>query len=76
MPARVLVVDDLPANAKLLEAKLVREYFDVFPVADGESALEFARKDCGLVETAGKEAASMHGNGCDDLAVFDEFGAC
>ena len=45
MPARVLVVDDLPANAKLLEAKLVREYFDVCTVADGESALVFAREE-------------------------------
>lgn len=45
MPARVLVVDDLPANAKLLEAKLAQEYYDVFTVADGPAALEFVRRE-------------------------------
>ena len=29
MSARVLVVDDVPANVKLLEARLSAEYFDV-----------------------------------------------
>ena len=29
MTARVLVVDDIPANVKLLEAKLSAEYFGV-----------------------------------------------
>ena len=29
MTARVLVVDDVPANVKLLEARLSAEYFDV-----------------------------------------------
>ena len=29
MTARVLVVDDIPANVKLLEARLSAEYFDV-----------------------------------------------
>ena len=29
MTARVLVVDDIPANVKLLEARLTAEYFDV-----------------------------------------------
>ena len=35
MSARVLVVDDIPANVKLLEARLSAEYFDV--VIDLES---------------------------------------
>lgn len=42
MPARVLVVDDIPINVKLLEAKLTREYFDVVTASDGRSALEKA----------------------------------
>ncbi len=42
MPARVLVVDDIPANVKLLEVKLTREYFDVVTAFDGPSALEKA----------------------------------
>ncbi len=28
MTARILVVDDVPANVKLLEARLSAEYFD------------------------------------------------
>lgn len=42
MPARVLVVDDLPTNVKLLEAKLAREYYDVITAYDGPGALEAA----------------------------------
>ena len=37
MTARVLVVDDIPANVKLLEARLSAEYFDVLTA---NSALE------------------------------------
>jgi two-component system cell cycle response regulator len=40
MTARVLVVDDLAPNVKLLEAKLTGEYFDVVTANDGLSALE------------------------------------
>ena len=42
MSARVLVVDDLPANVKLLEVKLTTEYYDVITALDGPSALEAA----------------------------------
>ena len=35
MTARILVVDDIPANVKLLEARLLAEYFDVLTAADG-----------------------------------------
>jgi two-component system, cell cycle response regulator len=42
MPARVLVVDDVEANAKLLEAKLSSEYFDVLLAYNGRDALEIA----------------------------------
>src|ERR1700732_2466005 len=42
MSARVLVVDDVEANVKLLEAKLSSEYFDVLSAFDGHSALEIA----------------------------------
>jgi len=40
MAGRVLVVDDIPTNVKLLEAKLVAEYFDVIPAYNGAEALE------------------------------------
>ena len=42
MPARVLVVDDVPANLKILEAKLSAEYFDVLMAPNGKTALELA----------------------------------
>jgi two-component system cell cycle response regulator len=39
MPGRVLVVDDVLPNVKLLEAKLSSEYFDVLSAYDGPDAL-------------------------------------
>ncbi|MGF9562226.1 PleD family two-component system response regulator [Neorhizobium sp. JUb45] len=39
MTARILVVDDIPANVKLLEARLLAEYFDVLTAEDGPKAL-------------------------------------
>lgn len=45
MTARILVVDDVPANVKLLEAKLSAEYFDVLMAMDGVSALEIAERE-------------------------------
>src|SRR6201986_5515011 len=43
MPARVLVVDDILSNVKLLEAKLSAEYFEVISAFNGLEAL--ARMD-------------------------------
>ncbi len=40
MTGLVLVVDDVPANVKLLEAKLTNEYYDVITAKDGYEALE------------------------------------
>ena len=40
MTARVLVVDDLVPNIKLLEAKLTSEYFEVVTATDGATALK------------------------------------
>jgi two-component system cell cycle response regulator len=45
MTARVLVVDDVPANVKLLEAKLSAEYFDVLTARDGLEALDVAKRE-------------------------------
>ena len=45
MTARILVVDDIPANVKLLEVKLSAEYFDVLTAPDGPSALELAQNE-------------------------------
>jgi two-component system, cell cycle response regulator len=50
MTARILVVDDLPANRRLLEAQLSAEYFDVVTAANGAEALALCERDeCDLV---------------------------
>ena len=50
MSARVLVVVDVPANAKLLEARLSAEYFDVVTALNGPEALEICeRAQCDIV---------------------------
>ncbi len=43
MTARILIVDDVPANVRLLEAKLTAEYYQVATAADGFAALTLAR---------------------------------
>ncbi len=50
MTARVLVVDDVPANVKLLEARLSAEYFDVSTAINGLQALALCeRAECDIV---------------------------
>lgn len=45
MTARVLVVDDIPANIKLLEARLSAEYFDVLTATNAQQALDICDSD-------------------------------
>ncbi len=45
MSARVLVVDDLPVNVKLLEAKLLVEYYEVVTAKDGPTALDAVKAE-------------------------------
>ncbi|MDX2273919.1 MAG: PleD family two-component system response regulator [Hyphomonadaceae bacterium] len=45
MSARVLVVDDLEANRRLLEAKLTGEYYDVLLATRGEEAVQMAKRE-------------------------------
>jgi two-component system, cell cycle response regulator len=50
MTARILVVDDIPANVKLLEARLSAEYFDVATAYNGADALALCeRAECDIV---------------------------
>ena len=42
MSARILVVDDVEANVRLLEAKLTAEYYEVATAYDGPTALAMA----------------------------------
>jgi two-component system cell cycle response regulator len=50
MTARVLIVDDLVANIKLLEARLAAEYYEVLTAMNGPAALDIcARGQCDIV---------------------------
>ena len=50
MVARVLVVDDVLPNIKLLEARLIAEYFDVLRATSGPEALSIcAQGRCDIV---------------------------
>jgi two-component system cell cycle response regulator len=44
MTARILVVDDIAANLRLLEAKLLSEYYEVSLASSGPEALEMAAR--------------------------------
>ncbi len=50
MTARVLVVDDNPANCKLLEVRLNNEYFEVLTASNGLDAIAICEKSlCDIV---------------------------
>jgi two-component system cell cycle response regulator len=50
MTARILVVDDVATNRKLLEARLTAEYFDVVTAMSGQEALDICgRAQCDVV---------------------------
>ncbi len=42
MTARVLIVDDIPANVRLLQAKLEADYYEVMTAHDGLAAMQMA----------------------------------
>ena len=44
MTAKVLIVDDLPANIKLLQAKLIGEYYNVLTATNGMDAIKIAEE--------------------------------
>jgi two-component system cell cycle response regulator len=45
MTARVLVVDDILANVKLLEARLQAEYFEVLTASSGQQAIDICARE-------------------------------
>ena len=44
-PARILIVDDNPANVKILQTRLAADGYEILTAADGEEALVRARRD-------------------------------
>jgi CheY-like chemotaxis protein len=69
MTARVLVVDDVAANVKLLEARLSAEYFDVVTAMSGEqggspsSGLVAQLKRNGIWSVPGQRSWRLNPNG-------------
>ena len=67
MTARILVVDDVEANVRLLEAKLTIEYYDVLTCTDGATALSLAEaRQCALqdgrnIQRSRVESTHHHG---------------
>ena len=59
MTARVLVVDDIISNVKLLEAKLTAEYFEVLTASSGEQLRLLVRRTDGGTETADLKVGSV-----------------
>lgn len=45
MATKILVVDDMPANIKLLEAKLVNEFYEVITATSGTEAIEIVKNN-------------------------------
>src|SRR5690606_37220861 len=45
LSARILVVDDLEGNRRLLEAKLSAEYYDVLTARRGEEGVQLAKRE-------------------------------
>ncbi|MEM9878660.1 MAG: response regulator, partial [Pseudomonadota bacterium] len=45
MTARILIVDDVMPNRKLLQVKLEREYFDVLTASSGAEALDIVKRE-------------------------------
>ena len=45
MTARVLVVDDILANIRLLQARLEAEYFEVVTASSGQEALDICERE-------------------------------
>jgi len=64
MTARILVIDDLEANLRLLEARLSAEYYEVMTARDGPSGIERA-----LAETPDIILLDVMMPGMDGFAV-------
>ena len=45
MSARILVVDDLEANRRLLEALLTADYYEVLMATRGEEGVQLAKRE-------------------------------
>ena len=79
MTAKILVVDDVPANVRLLEAKLTADYYDVISAHDGPTALAMAvaeQPDIVLLDVMmpGIMTSSSTMSGCSAAAMASAVG--
>src|SRR3982750_1107349 len=73
MSARILVVDDIEANVRLLEAKLSAEYYEVLTASDGPTALAMAaaaKPDIVLLDVMMPGADGFLTKPIDDVLLF------
>ena len=76
MTARVLVVDDIFPNVKLLEAKLTAEYFDVVTAMNGPDALTICEQGlCDIVLLDVMNAGNGRVRGLPSAEEFSADGA-
>lgn len=45
MSARILIVDDMPVNLRLMQAQLAEEYYDVLLATSGQEALDICGRE-------------------------------
>src|SRR5690242_14003372 len=76
MTARILIVDDVPANTRLLEAKLSAEYYQVASAKDGFECCRRLKQEATtlhipvvMITALGEASERLHGleSGADDF---------
>ncbi len=71
MTARVLVVDDVRSNRKLLQTRLSLEYFEVLAAANGPDAIAICEKGgCDIVLLDVRDAGHGRFRGLPTLARY------
>ena len=74
MTARILVVDDIEPNVRLLEAKLLVKYYDVITANDGASALTITKEQSPDLILLDVMMPGMDGYGvCERLKADPEY---
>ena len=74
MTSRILVVDDIEPNVRLLEAKLLVEYYDVITANDGASALTITKEQSPGLILLDVMMPGMDGYGvCERLKADPEY---
>ena len=76
MTAQILVVDDVPANVKLLEAKLTNEYYNVIGASDGFEALKLAEPSQDLLDLEGMDETTARLLASQGIKTQEDLAEC